>query len=430
MAYEPKRIAYYPYAIIDMSLPLLLQAPSDETVSLSALSLHSHASTTSQTLSLRLSTTQGTTTEESKLKQEQIPAKQRETIDRLIVAQERIEAVPVQNYKLHEYPIPRLFVILPDSYEKWDPRNFLAERFRLYFLCECGDHCKTDATTLTSSGQLTITAASSTAPIAVKSTIHLAKHEGYELSRPTEFFSRYGPYVLGMLRLLKRCLAVATAVAPAVALADSTVKDVMVGVKSLSESTMEAVEVSIDFLEKKVDDGANADNLAGPGSAVQDENTKFESLAALEGADLRRLDTFLQDKDVDKGLGNLYRITTNTGHVKWVCLDHYRKTAMTSFLQSTEANNGTYDPHLGKVTVVLQSSVATEDFFSQLLRQAPAVNGLKVTLNWSFGSADLVMLVDKIAQLNVLDIELDLNETSLPPLIFGLTRPGKGRYNS
>ncbi|KAG0041134.1 hypothetical protein BGZ89_007645, partial [Linnemannia elongata] len=64
---------------------------------------------------------------ESKLREEQILARQQETIDRLIVAQQRIEAILVQNYELHEYPIPHLFVILPDSYEKWDPRNFMAE---------------------------------------------------------------------------------------------------------------------------------------------------------------------------------------------------------------------------------------------------------------------------------------------------------------
>ncbi|KAF8923674.1 hypothetical protein BGZ47_004574, partial [Haplosporangium gracile] len=147
---------------------------------------------------------------ESKLREELILAKQQETIDRLIVAQQRLEAILVQNYELHEYPIPRLFVILPDSYEKWDPRTLMAERFRLFFLCECGDHCKTAVGSTTSSGQLTIAAAASTTPITVKSSVHLAKHEGYELSRPKEFFDRYGPYVLVMLKILKHCLAVAT----------------------------------------------------------------------------------------------------------------------------------------------------------------------------------------------------------------------------
>ncbi|KAG0039089.1 hypothetical protein BGZ89_007955, partial [Linnemannia elongata] len=140
---------------------------------------------------------------ESKLREEQILAKQQETVDRLTVAQQHIEAILVQNYELHEYPIPRLFVILPDAYERWDPRNFMAERFRLFFLCECGDHCNPSTRSRTPSGQLAIAAVDSSICVSVRSSIHLANHEGYELSRPTEFFDRYGPYVLGMLRILK-----------------------------------------------------------------------------------------------------------------------------------------------------------------------------------------------------------------------------------
>ncbi|OAQ36808.1 hypothetical protein K457DRAFT_27009 [Linnemannia elongata AG-77] len=229
---------------------------------------------------------------ESKLREEQILARQQETIDRLIVAQQRIEAILVQNYELHEYPIPRLFVILPDSYEKWDPRRFMAERFRLFFLCECGDHCNPSTGSTTSSGQLTIAAADSSTPIPVRSSIHLANHEGYELSRPTEFFDRYGAYVLGMLRILKHCLAVAAVAAPAVALVESSVKDAMDGVKSISERTVMAVDMSIDFLKQKLDENAAADGVAATNAMTQEEDM-FSGLAALEGADLRRLDSFL-----------------------------------------------------------------------------------------------------------------------------------------
>ncbi|KAG0355349.1 hypothetical protein BGX24_006678, partial [Mortierella sp. AD032] len=63
----------------------------------------------------------------AKERDEEMHRMQRQTIGQLIVAQHRIEAILVQNYELHEYPIPRLFVILPDSYERWDPRNIMAE---------------------------------------------------------------------------------------------------------------------------------------------------------------------------------------------------------------------------------------------------------------------------------------------------------------
>ncbi|KAG0053817.1 hypothetical protein BGZ89_002796 [Linnemannia elongata] len=361
----------------------------------------------------------------AKERDEEMQRMQRRTIDRLIVAQQRIEAILVQNYELHEYPIPRLFVILPDSYEKWDPRNFLAERFRLFFLCECGEHGKTNAMELTSTAQPTFTAAENYAPIAVKNTIHLAKHEGYELSRPTEFFDRYGPYVLGMLRVLKHCLAVATVVAPAVALAENSIKDAMDGVKSIAESTMKAVDMSIDFLEQKLEGDTVTDGVSESDTDAQDEEDRFNKLAALEG---------LTYDDADKILGNLYRITTNTGHVKWVCLDHYRqvyrKTAMTSFLQCVETYGGVHDPQRGKVTVSLRSSTAAKDFFSRLAQHASAVTTLKVTLDWSFGASDLAMLVNKIAHSNIRDFNVCFRTQSVLMHISLVMRPGSGRYHS
>ena len=112
--------------------------------------------------------------------------------------------------------------------------------------------------------------------------------------------------------------------------------------------------MSIDFLEQKLDESAAADGVAATKAVAQEEDM-FSGLAALEGADLRRLDSFLKKKDAHKILGNLYRITLETGHVKWVCLHHYRQvyreTAMASLLQCVETNDGTYDAHIGKVTI-------------------------------------------------------------------------------
>ncbi|KAG9072955.1 hypothetical protein KI688_000736 [Linnemannia hyalina] len=69
----------------------------------------------------------------AKERDDELRGMQQQTIDRLIVAQQKIEAILVQNYELHDYPIPRHFVILPDSYERWGLRNFVKERFRLFF---------------------------------------------------------------------------------------------------------------------------------------------------------------------------------------------------------------------------------------------------------------------------------------------------------
>ncbi|KAG0217930.1 hypothetical protein BGX33_009091 [Mortierella sp. NVP41] len=351
----------------------------------------------------------------AKERDEEMYRMQQQTIDRLIVAQQRIEAVLVQTYELHEYPIPRLFVILPDSYETWDLRSLLLERFRLYFLCECGEECRAGSSDeiVSSDQSSTTTAATPTSPIPVKNRIHLAKHEGYELSRPKEFLESYGPYVLGMLRILKHCLAVAAVVSPVVGIAHGGVKEITEGVKTISECTMAAVDKSINFLEQKLDDTTAPDDPA-VGENEREEDNVFEKLAALEGADLRRLDTFLRNNDEDKILGNLYRITTEQGHVKWVCFEHYqeryRATALFSFVQYVEAAGGVYDAQLRSIAINLKSSTSARDFFRRLISQAPAVEGLDVTLDWKFRSTDLVMLVEMLSKSNVKTFKLDPND--------------------
>ncbi|KAG0296564.1 hypothetical protein BGZ96_009143 [Linnemannia gamsii] len=291
----------------------------------------------------------------------------RQTIDQLALAQQRIDAILIQNYELHEYPIPRLFVILPSSYDNWDLKNVVKESYRLHFLCECGEHCNTSTESVNSYGQHTFATADSTSPISVKNSIHLAKHEGYELSRPTEFFEQYGPYVLGMLWILKHCLAVATVVTPAVALAQCSVKEAM-------------------------------------------------------------------DSDTENVLGNLYRITTEKGHVKWVCLDHYRQvyraTAMASFLQCLKTTGGTHNPQIGRVTIKLKSGTVFKDFFSRLSTHALAVSGIKVAFDRYLYATDLAMLVEKISLSNVRDVHLDFQEFKTHAAIVSQVQAGHGRYNS
>ncbi|KAI8358933.1 hypothetical protein B0O80DRAFT_442584, partial [Mortierella sp. GBAus27b] len=77
----------------------------------------------------------------------------------------------------------------------------------------------------------------------------------------------------------------------------------------------------------------------------------MENNEALEGADLRRLETFLKNKDGNKVLGNLYRTVTSEGHVKWVCIDHYRENyhekAVKAFRATVESMRGSFDENIG-----------------------------------------------------------------------------------
>jgi len=96
----------------------------------------------------------------------------------------------------------------------------------------------------------------------------------------------------------------------------------------------------------------------------------MENNEAVAGADLRKLDAFLAVKDEDKVLGNLYRTVTDEGHVKWVCIDHYREDYQEStakdFQRMLDSVGGSFDKRIGRVAVTLRSRVLAEQFFSTL----------------------------------------------------------------
>ncbi|CAO3568757.1 unnamed protein product [Mortierella alpina] len=220
--------------------------------------------------------------------QEEMKLLQQRALDQLSVLQSRVQAALTQTYELHEYPIPRLFIVLPQYPAGWNILEPFTDKYRLYFLCECGEHTK---------------AAGSNSKIPHE--IHLAKHEGYEITRPTEFFQQYGPYVLTMLKMLKFTVSVASVAVPAVAhLINADALDhAAKGLQHLKDCIEPGMDQMISKIEKdSVDEG----------DLVESFTDRMENKEALEGADLRKLETFLKDKDGNKVLGNLYR----TGLIK------------------------------------------------------------------------------------------------------------------
>ncbi|KAF9191113.1 hypothetical protein BGZ50_009641 [Haplosporangium sp. Z 11] len=367
---------------------------------------------------------------------------QQQALDRLAVIQSRVQAVLTQTYELHEYPIPRLFIVLPKETQRRDRIiSPFSTRFRLYFLCECGEHTKgqqqhqdqqqnwsTDASPLS---------ASSGGSRMASHHIHLAKHEGYDLDRPNEFFRKYGSHILTLLQMLKYGIIAAGILVPPLAQLGliEGIDKVQSGMGS-SESALEPkVDLAIQYLEAfssgliEAGDGANNNNndqnnrcgsqAADDFMATYQQTTEKQAheLEALEGADLRHLRSFLKFKDESKILGNLYRIVTNEGHVKWVCLDHYREnyrdSAVKQFKDAVAVNGGFFDDATGKVQIRLSSSSVAKQFFESL-EKAKFIQELEMTLCWETTLEDLRMLRDTMKKSNVISLTLDLCNTVGP----------------
>ncbi|KAI8598832.1 hypothetical protein EDD21DRAFT_406513 [Dissophora ornata] len=299
--------------------------------------------------------------------------------DRLILIQSKTEAILTQNYEMLEYTIPRLFIVLPEESTSWDPKTMLRTKFRLHFICECGEHTKASGSN-------------------IPHHLHLANHEGYVVNKPTEFFKKYGPFLTLMLEMIKVGTSIAGHVVPA--LASLKVVDILDSAQStidtVTSKVIEGVDYSLKYLEEsrtliQKSDGINAD-----GNSMmwqQDLATYFAGVEGLEGVDLRQPGSYLSANSSDNLLGNLYRMTTKDGHVKWVCRHHYRagyQEAHTQKLRDVvKLAGGVFDEQLGSIKVTLRSSIAAAEFNEALNKAKAGVYDLDITFRWDLSRTDL-----------------------------------------
>ena len=141
--------------------------------------------------------------------------------------------------------------------------------------------------------------------------IHLAKHEGSDLEKPTVFFERYGSYVLTLMHMIKYGITAASVVVPP--LATSKIVDGIDAAQKHLEYLKRNIAPLIDDTIRLLGDIKSNQKM---GEELSEHNMEFNQLEALEGADLRQLESYLKIKDKGRTLGDLYRIVTSEGHVK------------------------------------------------------------------------------------------------------------------
>ncbi|KAG0246584.1 hypothetical protein B0O80DRAFT_501505 [Mortierella sp. GBAus27b] len=312
---------------------------------------------------------------------------QHQALDRLAIVQNRVQTLITQTYELHEYPIPRLFIVLPKSLGLTGKlKSIFMDQFRLYFLCECGSH---------------------TMPEDSKTPheIHLAKHEGYDLDKPTAFFEKYGSYVLTLMYMIKYGIVAAGLVVPPLANSkiveglDSTQKYV----EYLRKNIVPLVDDTISFLQDYKSIGGKEIDPTADGS-------EFGRLEALEGADLRLLESYLKVKDQGRVLGNLYRVVTPEGHVKWVCFDHYKASYKESSIKQLRdivaISRGKYIEEIGRVEIKIESSILAKQFYEAMIK-ARWIQELEITLEWDATMDDLREFAKAVTKANVMRLTMD-----------------------
>ncbi|KAF9356835.1 hypothetical protein BGX34_009728 [Mortierella sp. NVP85] len=336
-------------------------------------------------------------------KQQEMLNKQQQALDRLAVVQGRVNALLTQTYELHEYPIPRLFIVLPKVSKRSDKfTKPFSKQFRLYFLCEGGTH------TTKQGGN-------------VSHELHLAKHEGYDLDQPTKFFEKYGSYVLTMMEMIKLGLiAVGIAVPPLVLFkAADGIEMLQKSLGATKQSIGALVDETIKFIESQQN---HINNGSDPSAGL----TELDRAEALEGADLRQLESYLSIQDHGRVLGNLYRIATREGHIKWVCLDHYRENYREStrqhLIEVVETNSGRFIEEIGKVEISITSNTIAKQFY-EVLTKTRGIQELDIVLDWDASLSDLRKFAAAITTANI--IHLTVNGKALKGPSFDVVNRGE-----
>jgi internalin A len=164
---------------------------------------------------------------------------------------------------------PRLFTIIPEASQPFDPRKFWMMRYSLTLWCE-------------ESGAE-----------------HEIDDEPYSFSRPREWFTDIVPY----LRIAAQTIGM--------------ISPVVAGISAVASGGETATKRAADLMK------AVADAAAGS-IPINDSDSDASGLARSEGAALRRFRELLLELDPSRHFAGLRRVLSPTGDYLWLCEHHYR----------------------------------------------------------------------------------------------------------
>ncbi|KAF8933853.1 hypothetical protein BGZ58_006080 [Dissophora ornata] len=308
------------------------------------------------------------------------------------------------------YGTPRLFLILPSGDQPLSKSSPFDNKFRIHFLCEGGE-------------QMKCRGPGNNTPDTIPGHVHLCGHKGYELDRPTEFFDRYGPYVLNMLQMLKHGFPVNGMIVP-------SLKDLEYA-RVLRES-----RDGLDFFTKVCGDiEADVNQMIDYLYSIKIENRKtFEEhvkagdLDHMQHSDLTEVISFLKDRQMDENgdrernssLGWLFCGKSYSGQKVWLCHHHHDAAFDTIALKNLGLAMGDCrtpsQAKIGELKLILKPTKhATGVHQLTLMTQLKHTRALHVVLDWDTTYHDLCFLRDCVVGMEQLrTLTLDCRDHTGP----------------
>ncbi|CAM4944899.1 unnamed protein product [Rotaria socialis] len=247
-------------------------------------------------------------------------------------------------------------------------QNWFHTHYKLYFLCECSHDPKE---------------------------MHVAPHEGYSIKRARDFVVKYAPYLRTTIQIAQVLLSVGGLVIPQLENVSKVIDDVIPSQfknPKCYEDMKQQLQM-VDDLLNKVD---NQRNRAGA-SIISKQKLKG---TPLQGTELREIQTYLELVDDKRSLGNLYRIVTDDGYIRWVCHKHYDEASynneMSKYINEFKAMGGKFDETTNEA-LINQVNITKEnvEMMCKALEKGFNIEKL-ICRECSIGENDLKKLLDII----------------------------------
>ncbi|CAF2058580.1 unnamed protein product [Rotaria magnacalcarata] len=222
--------------------------------------------------------------------------------------------------------------------------------------------------------------------------LHIAPHDGYSIKKPSEFIASYGSYLRTTVNIVRAIFSIGGVVIPQ---SESVSPLVASALPPFTKESSNYTDVNskLDVVEKMLNQ-TNDYQSRVDSSMIQ---KAVLPKVPLQGAQLRELEAFLEHVDDQHSLGNLYRITTNDGHVRWVCLEHYNAigyhSRMSEYVRQLESIGGKFSYETKEVILTGNLTAKNITMFCDILTKGFAILTL-VLENCSIDSKDLDELFD------------------------------------
>ncbi|CAF3329153.1 unnamed protein product, partial [Rotaria socialis] len=211
-------------------------------------------------------------------------------------------------------------------------QNWFQTHYKLYFLCECSHDPKE---------------------------MHVAPHEGYSIKKARDFVVKYAPYLKTTIQIAQVLLSAGGLVIPQLGSAAMAINNV-VPAQLKNPRYYEDMKQQLQMVDDLLNKVNNQRDRAGA-SVISKQKSKG---APLQGAELREIQTYLELVDDKRSLGNLYRIVTDDGYVRWVCLQHYDDISfnneMSKYINEFDAMGGKFDSNT-KEAFINQVNITKEN---------------------------------------------------------------------